>query len=175
MSTNMELKEALAVLQLPASALPTLTAEAVRKQYLRLALRTHPDKNPDPRAAERFAALGAAHAAVLAALAADAAAHDEQRRTATLLELLLRALAGEDVEAELRAAGEYRPPAAFGVDLAVPFDARVPQAPAGPTNAAADESQPDMQQALREMFEEEGLTEDGDPLAGYELPLVREV
>lgn len=172
----MELSEALAVLQLPASALPSLTAEAVRKQYLRLALRTHPDKNPDdPLAAERFAALGEAHAAVLAAVAADAAAHDEQRRTATLLDLLLRALAGEDVEAELRAAGEYRPPTAFGVDLAVPFDARVAPPPAGPPGAVAAGAEPDMRQAFREMFQEEGLTEDGDPLGGYELPLVREV
>lgn len=173
---HMELKEALDVLQLPASALPTLTAAAVRKQYLRLALRTHPDKNSgDHHATERFSALGAAHTAVLAALAAKAAAHDEQRQTATLLELLLRALAGEDVQSELQAAGEYRPPAAFGVDLAVPFDARVLSKPAPQPGAAADDGQPDMQQAFHNMFREEGLTDDGDPLGGYELPPVREV
>lgn len=172
----MELQEALSVLQLPASALPALTAEALRKQYLRLALRTHPDKNPgDPDATQRFAALAAAHAAVLASLEEGAAAHDEQRRTTTLLDLLLRALAGEDVEAELRAAGKYRPPAAFGVDLAVPFDARVPPPPPAQQGAAAHEPEPDLRQALREMFEDEGLTEEGDPVGGYELPLVREV
>lgn len=167
----MELEEALAVLELQCSDAASLTPELLRKRYLRLALRTHPDKNPrEPLAAERFAALGAAHALLLARLQAGADLLREQERTAAVLDLLSRALRGEDVEAALQALGEHRPPAAFGVDLAVAFDARMPPPP-----ASKGDGEPDLRQVFRDAFEEEGLTEEGDPLGGYELPLEREV
>lgn len=169
----MEMQEALRLLQLQGADAAALTAEALRKQYLRLALRTHPDKNPqDPLAAERFQALGAAHALLLERLHHDAGLLAEQERTAALLALLVRAMQGEDVDRELRAMGEYRPPAAFGVDLAVAFDGRVP--PAASSSDCGEGQQPDLRQAFANVFQEEGLTEEGDPAEGYELPLDRE-
>ena len=175
----MDLQHALALLELQGSDVGSLTAASLRKQYLRLALRTHPDKRPeDPRAAERFQALGAAHAAVLEAVAAGAAAAEERERASALLDLLLRALRGEDVEAQLRGLGEYRPPAAFGVDLTVRFDGRVPPAADDACGSDSDSGgggggggAPDLRAAFREAFLDEGLTEEGDPLGGYELPL----
>ncbi|OBT74127.1 hypothetical protein VF21_07133 [Pseudogymnoascus sp. 05NY08] len=41
---------------------PTAPASSIKTSYHRLALLTHPDKNPDPDAAERFKALSAAYA-----------------------------------------------------------------------------------------------------------------
>jgi hypothetical protein len=169
----MEVQEALRLLQLQGADGEPLTAEGLRKQYLRLALRTHPDKNPeDPLAAERFQALGAAHALLLERLHHDAGLLAEQQRTAALLALLVRAMQGEDVDRELRAMGEYRPPAAFGVDLAVAFDGRVPRA--GGSSDCGEGQQPDLRQAFANAFQEEGLTEEGDPAEGYEVPLDRE-
>lgn len=173
----MDVQQALALLELQGSDAGALTAESLRKQYLRLALRTHPDKRPgDPRAAERFQALGAAHSLLLERLAAGTEVLQEQERAAALLSLLLRALAGEDVTDALRRLGEYRPPDAFGVDLSLPFDARLPPAAADDSNGGCSSpEQPDLRQAFREMFQDEGLTEEGDPQGGYELPLEREV
>ncbi|PSC75901.1 dnaJ-like protein subfamily C member 5G [Micractinium conductrix] len=167
-------RDALALLKLGGEA--PLTAASLRRAYLRLALRTHPDKNSgDPAAAERFKALGAAHAALLATLQAGEAAAAEASRTAALLEVLMRALRGEPaetVEYTLRQLGEYRPPAAFGVDLTLPFDGRMP-----PDAAAAeyDDPPPDLAQVFKRAFADEGLDEEGDPLGGYELPHEREV
>lgn len=170
----MDVRQARRLFELPEDDCP-LTAEALRKQYLRLALRTHPDKNPgDAGAAERFAQLGAAHTALLAAVAQGAAAAREHERAAALLDLLLRALQGEEVACELAALGEYRPPAEFGVDLSVRFDSRVPAADSC-GGGGTFQPPPDLRQAFRELFQEEGLTEDGDPIGGYELPPVREV
>lgn len=167
----MELGEALGLLQLQGEAAPPLTAESLRRQYLKLALRTHPDKNPrDAGAADRFARLGAAYALVLETVHHDAVLLHEQRRTSALLDLLLRALQGEQVDAELRALGEYRPPASFGVDLAVAFDARVPPPPQSTdehSHYGSSSERPDLRQAFREAFQEEGLTEEGDPVGGY--------
>lgn len=168
----MELCEALSLLQLPGGdAASSLTAEALRKQYLRLALRTHPDKNPaDPGAAQRFQRLGAAHARVLEAVQHGRSLAAEQRRTASLLDLLRRALAGETVEEQLRELGEYRPPAAFGADLAVRFDGRVPPPPHGGSDGLQEPQPADLRQLFKEAFREEGLTDEGDPAGGYELP-----
>lgn len=147
-----------------------LTAELLRKQYLRLALKTHPDKNPgDPLAAQRFAQLTDAHTALLEAGAGAAAALREQERAATLLDLLLRALQGEDVATKLAELGEYRPPAVFGVDLTARFDGRVPPAERGSYEAPVD-----LNQVFQEVFQQEGLTQEGDPQAGWELPLERD-
>ena len=169
----MEVQEALRLLQLQGADAAALTAEALRKQFLRLALRTHPDKNPqDPLAAQRFQELGAAHALLLGRLHQDAGLLAEQGRTSALLDLLVRAMRGEDVDAELQAMGEYRPPSQFGVDLAVAFDGRVP--PAGGSSDCGEAQQPDLRQAFANAFQEEGLTEEGDPVEGYELPLDRE-
>lgn len=169
----MDLRQARRLLELPEDGGP-LTAEALRKQYLRLALRTHPDKNPgDASAAERFADLGAAHTALLAAVAQGAAAAREHERAAALLDLLLRAVQGEDVSNELAALGEYRPPAEFGVDLSVRFDSRVLAADS--CDECGHRPPTDVRQAFRELFREEGLTEEGDPIGGYELPPIREV
>lgn len=172
----MDLQQALALLELQGGDVRALTAASLRKQYLRLALRTHPDKRPgDPQAAQRFQALGAAHAAVLEAVSAGLAAAEERERATALLGLLLRALHGEDVDAELRGLGEYRPPAAFGVDMAVRFDGRVPPAADDSCDDVSDSGSgggvPDLRAAFQAAFLAEGLTEEGDPLAGYELPL----
>lgn len=179
----MDLREARRVLGLPEQeedgSPPALTAEALRKQYLRLALRTHPDKNRDPEAAERFKQLGTAHAALLEAVQSGAAARQEQEHAAALLALLLRALQGEDVSADLRALGEYQPPALFGIDLGVRFDSRIRPPPPATTGESVLEPEPgpeaDLQQVFHEMFQQDGLTEEGDPVGGYELPLEREV
>lgn len=169
----MDLQHARRLLELPADGAP-LTAEVLRKQYLRLALRTHPDKNPgDAGAAERFANLGSAHATLLAAVQHGAAAAQEHERAAALIDLLLRALQGEDVSGELAALGEYRPPAEFGMDLSVAFDKRVLAADS--CDGSIFEPPTDLRETFRELFQDEGLTEEGDPIGGFELPPVREV
>lgn len=162
----MDVPRALQTLGLAGSGAAPLTAEALRRAYLRLALATHPDKNPgDPGAAARFAELQAAHSVLLEAAHAGEALQAERERSAALLDLLMRALAGEDVEAQLQALGEYRPPAAFGVDPAVRFDARLP-----PSGSDGEEEAVDVRQAFREAFTAEGLTDEGDPVGGFELP-----
>jgi hypothetical protein len=172
--SSMDLREALELLEL-SDAPGALTIESLRKQYLRLALRTHPDKNPGVEgAAERFQRLGAAHALLLASVERQATVQSEQHRAAALLDLLLRTLQGEDVEEQLRALGEHRPPAAFGVDLTLPFDGRVPPLEAG-EGGWVDEGPPDVEQLLQEAFQQEGLTKEGDPAGGYAIPPGTEV
>lgn len=170
----MDLREAFELLEL-SDGPAALTVESLRKQYLRLALRTHPDKNPgDASAAERFQRLGAAHALLLETVELQAAARSERQRAAALLDLLLRALQGQDVEGQLRALGEHRPPAAFGVDLALPFDGRVAP-PLTQEGGLVEEGPPNMEQLLQEVFEQDGLTSEGDPVGGYAIPPGTEV
>lgn len=162
-----DVPRALQTLGLAGSQAAPPTAEALRRAYLRLALATHPDKNPgDAGAAARFAELQAAHSVLLEAAHAGEALLAERERSAALLDLMMRALGGEDVEAQLQALGEYRPPAAFGVDPAVRFDARLPS----DGGSSDGEEAVDVQQAFKEAFKAEGLTDEGDPVGGFELP-----
>jgi hypothetical protein len=162
-SPLMQRAEALAVLGLdPAAGAPS--AAALRRAFLRAAVRLHPDKNPgDASANDRFASLTAAHDALLTALADGAAAAAERARASALLDLLRRALLGEDVRAELSRLGVHRPAEGFGVDLAVPFARWAPPAGAPP---------PDARAALAAAFAEAGLDAEGAPLGGWARPPV---
>lgn len=107
----MEVQTALRALGLPTdTCIASLTAAVLRRAYLSAALRLHPDKNSDPAAAEAFAAAQEAHVTLLALSASGRAAQHEAASTTRLVDLLLRALRGEDVQAELVAAGYYQPP-----------------------------------------------------------------
>lgn len=155
----MELRHALEVLQLDPCEPPS--HDVIRKQYLKLALKLHPDRNPAHDAAERFRALGDAYEAALQAVAHDEAVHVEARRTHTLLDLFRRALRGEDVRRQLDELGVYSPPAQFGVDLGVRFDSRLPQ-------GGEEEGEPtDVAAAFKQAFEDEGLDEAGGPVEGF--------
>ncbi|GAB4814892.1 hypothetical protein N2152v2_001938 [Parachlorella kessleri] len=165
-ATTEELRQACQMLQL--DPCQTLTPELVRKQYLKLALRLHPDRNPAPDAAEAFRNLGEAYELALASVAQGAAAQLEKRQTEALLSVFFRALRGEDVRAELGRMGVHQPPSDFGVDLNSPFDARVELD--GDEGGAAD-----VAAAFRDIFQEEGLTEEGDPVDGYAFPLGEEI
>lgn len=160
----MDVQRALALLGLGGEG-GGLTPAALRRAYLATALRTHPDKRPsDAGAAAAFAELQEAHGVALASLLARDAARAERAAADAQLDALARALGGEDVRAELEALGLHRPPPTFGVDLSVRFDARVPPPP------RPGSPPPDVRDALRHAFEDEGLTGEGDPAGGYELP-----
>jgi hypothetical protein len=167
----MDLQEALRLLKLQTPHAPGagLTPEILRRHYLRLALRTHPDKNPgDASAGDRFVRLRVAYATVLQTLQLDASALQEQQHTAALLDLLLRALQGEAVEAQLAALGIHRPPAAFGLDYTLPVDGRIPPPADGLDGCCSLAEGPvDLQQAFAAAFADDGLTDEGDPLGGY--------
>jgi hypothetical protein len=135
-----------------------LTAELIRKQYLKLALRLHPDRNHAADAAEAFRALGDAYALALAAVAQGEAAQLEVQQTQALFALFLRALQGEDVREELEKLGVYRPSAEFGVDLGVRFDPRVRDG-----DDYEEDRQPDVAAALKEAFRDDGLTDEVRP------------
>ena len=108
-----ELAHALRVLHVEGRA--PITAELIRKQYLKLALRLHPDRNHASNATEEFKALGEAYATALQAVAEGEATQREAQRTQDLLDLFLRAMQGEDVAEQLAALGVHRPPDRFGV------------------------------------------------------------
>lgn len=142
-----------------------LTPSQLRKHYLKRALASHPDKNPgDSHAAGNFAQLQEAYALLLRRVVAAGEASQERARSDAILDLFLRALNGEDVEAELQALGVYRPSAQFGVDLAVPFDRRRPP-PADPAAGPVD-----VKDTLAEAFAAAGLDEEGNPLEGWARP-----
>lgn len=164
----MELGEALRVLQLDPRQ--QLTPELIRKRYLRLALKLHPDRNHAGDAAERFRALGTAYDVALQALSRGEATRQEAERTQALLSLFLRALAGEDVQQQLEELSAYRPSEQFGVDLTVRFDPRLGSGSStgsGGRGASSVQQQDeeggpvDVAAAFRQAFCEDGLTEEG--------------
>jgi len=121
--------EAYAALELDASCKGDLAV--VKSAYRRLCLRWHPDKNP---AAEE-AACRAKFTRVTAAYHTITTSNFDYARWArsyaippmqTLEDVLQMALGGRDpfeIEAVLRARGDYRPDARFGVDVHVPWSA----------------------------------------------------
>jgi tetratricopeptide (TPR) repeat protein len=102
----------------------------IRRAYRALCLRWHPDKNPDdPEGAkEKFTRITAAYH-TLTTVNFD---YERWRRTyeipplQSLDDVLKLALSGADpfeIDAMLRARGEYRPHVNFGVDVRVPWQA----------------------------------------------------
>jgi curved DNA-binding protein CbpA len=165
----MQTQEALRLLGIAAHS-PDLTAAQLRKQYLRAALATHPDKNKqDAHAGQRFSQLKQAYDLLLAQISDAASAAREGQRTSSLLDLLRRALAGENVEDDLRVLGVHRPSASFGIDLAVPFH-RGQQAAAAREEGRGQEDA--LRQAFSEAFRDSGLDEEGNPLEGWARPKV---
>jgi hypothetical protein len=120
--------DAAAYLGLPAEA--ATDCEKVKAAYRRMCLRTHPDKN-----AAHAAAAAEAFRAVTAALHTLTTANFDFARWSaaftippmqSLEDVLLLALRGahpDEIEAMLRARGDYRPHAQFGIDLTVPWHA----------------------------------------------------
>ena len=102
----------------------------IRRAYRALCLRWHPDKNPDdPEGAkEKFTRITAAYHTLTTANFD----YERWRRTyeipplQSLEDVLKLALSGADpfeIDAMLRARGEYRPHVNFGVDVRVPWQA----------------------------------------------------
>ena len=121
--------QAYAILGLPDSSRGDL--DAVKAAYRKLCLKWHPDKNPPEKQEEakrKFTRVTAAYHTVTTS-------NFDYRRWAesyeippmqTLDDVLKMALGGKDpfeIEAVLRARGDYRPNAQFGVDVHVPWSA----------------------------------------------------
>jgi len=152
-----------------------LTQAQLRKHYLRCALITHPDKNSgDEESSQKFARVQRAYNLLLEEISLDAALVDEKIRTEELFNLLMRAMKGEDVESELRNLGVPRPSAMFGIDLGIPFERHHPKMPARRNSDGVYEHL-NMREAFREAFEDEGLDEEGSPLAGWARPPVADM
>lgn len=161
----MQEEEALRALGIPAG--DDLNPSKLRKYYLRAALATHPDKNPqDKDATQRFAALQQAYTFLLGRVSAGEDAAQEKAHTEKLFDIFLRAMRGENVEQELKKLGVHRPPDLFGIDLSVPFSRHLP------TSADEDEGSVDIKDAFAEAFADSGLDEEGNPLEGWARPPV---
>ena len=105
--------------------------DEVKKAYRKLCLKWHPDKNPpekEQEAKQRFTRITAAYHTITTNN------FDYQRwarsyeipSMQTLEDVLKMALSGRDpfeIEAMLRARGDYRPAHNFGVDVNVPWTA----------------------------------------------------
>lgn len=141
----MTVAQALDTLQLsPAQASDTTAAKAA---YRRLSVKWHPDKNPglEEKATALFTRVAGAYHTLTTSN------FDYARWAATyvvppmqgLEEVLAFALGGADpgaVEALLRKRGDFRPHAAFGVDLAVPWSAGKAELPSWEVVGAAHSS-----------------------------------
>ena len=123
-------EDAVRALEMDAKDVDALDEKVIKARYRALCLRWHPDKNPDDveRAKERFTEITCAYHTLMTAN------FDHERwRNAyeipplqSLEDVLTLALAGGDpfeIEAMLRARGEYRPHANFGIDVCVPWEA----------------------------------------------------
>jgi hypothetical protein len=161
----METQEALNLLHIDCD-LEELGKEQLRSHYRRLALRTHPDKNPgDAAAPERFKQLLAAYQTLIQRItvvpATDQRGHLDGHDSSSLAEVLERALQGEDVEHHLRRLNVHRPPAGFGVEKGVRFDARLqPHAGHGHADIV------DLNQLFKEILESEELEERANSISG---------
>lgn len=164
----MDPHEACKILGIDEGHHPVLTAEIIRRHFLKRSLETHPDKNVrDEHAGEKFALLRQAYESLLEKVTEHAAIQEEATRTARILELLSRALEGEDVSHELRGLGIHRPSEMFGIDLTVRFDHRLPQ---WVKEGGSNEGSEDVGQVLKEAFRDEGLDDEGNPLDGWARP-----
>ena len=128
-SGPLTIDEAYVVLEVPDEHRGDL--DRVKTAYRKLCLRWHPDKNPPEKEAEckaRFTRVTAAYHTITTNN------FDYQRWARsyeippmqTLEDVLKMALSGRDpfeIEAVLRARGDYRPNARFGVDVNVPWSA----------------------------------------------------
>lgn len=166
----MKVEAALQLLGLEAYAasIDNLTPEHLRKVYLKRALATHPDKRKDdPESTHKFTSLKAAYEVALEAVQGRKATLLEQQHTSQLLETLIKALRGEDVEAELQRLGIYRPSDQFGKDLKIRFDGRLP---VDESSQQGGDDEVDVLKELKNAFYDQGLNEDGDPLEGWARP-----
>lgn len=152
-------------LGLPMPGSGPYTPNLIRRHYLRRAVRVHPDKCRDPGAVQEFQRLKAAHDLLLSRAVGDAHSAAEAAASADLLSTFLRAMTGElrdaSLEAELASLGVYRPPEAFGVDLAIRFQ--------GADGGRGPEESADAKAALRDVFAQQGVPweeEEGGAKAG---------
>ncbi|KDD75384.1 hypothetical protein H632_c709p0 [Helicosporidium sp. ATCC 50920] len=156
----------LLLLGLPSGSDPDDTL--LRRHYLRAALRVHPDKDSSPGAAEQFVALktayeslvheywGTAWSAPDASERSSPAAADREAQLRAVLAAALAGRSSEDLEKELCELGVYRPPADFGIDLDVRFDARLPAGQSREDGTAAEEVAP----AVHKMLQDAGIDPD---------------
>lgn len=157
-----------------------LTPSILRKHYLRAALRSHPDKNPQDKieSSQRFARIQEAYSLLVDKHTTAAVAATEKAHTRDILGVFLRAMRGENVETDLKNLRVYRPPPLFGIDLSVPFYQKNPvtaaasprQRPPPPLpDADVDvEVEPiDIHQVFTEALRDEGLDVEGNPLEGW--------
>ena len=167
----MEEQEALRLLGISADA-NQITTSQLRKHYLKAALAAHPDKNrEDAHAAKRFATLQDAYSFLLDRISAGQAAKQEQAKTTEIFDIFQRAMRGENVEVELKNLGVHRPPELFGIDLAVPFNRRMPPLPPD----MQDEPHLDLKEEFARAFEDQGLDEEGNPLKGWARPPIADL
>lgn len=115
MSNRVDLASALDIL-----GIQCLEKKEIRKAYLRKALQVHPDKqkncsseDEEKRATLAFARLHDAYCTAMEHCSHGTWIQDD--------DVLMRAFRGEDVEAELRRAGVFRPDPMFGINVGVPF------------------------------------------------------
>lgn len=164
----MELERALEIFEF--ALLNGVTTDALRRKYLRKAFDVHPDKQKNKDRSnsshEEFVSLQNAYDFLLSQIETVALAAKEKEKTASILAVFERAMQGYNVENDLKDLGVYRPSDAFGVDLSIPFDGRLPV----DTASDSDSEKIEPQEALRRAFANEGLDEEGNPLDGWARP-----
>lgn len=167
---DLNISQALTILHIEDRYISNLDHSTLRKHYLRQALATHPDKNPhnNTAAQQQFTLLATAYELLLQSITTTSNIQKEVQHTASVTNLLLRALQGEDVQQQLHQLGHYRPPAEFGINLDIPFDKRMP-ATTTTTNSSRSSRKYsyDMKNLFVDVFQEEGLDEEGNPLEGW--------
>lgn len=118
MAAPMDVNEACCVLGIHPTTFATMSQDQIRALYRQRVLATHPDKGGSKdeftRCYEAFRALKAAAKSTSQTRATPSTPPTTPCGGVFSSDLLCRAFAGEDVEAELVARGVYRPPATFG-------------------------------------------------------------